>query len=173
VHPWKKLAVFAADCLRKWDKPMIPWTELFAVQFDPMWVEAMRSSFACHLKTIIDSILISADHNLVLPDDQFSRIIIRGKGNYKELEPLTHSLQSMLICAIRISSYLRMRSVRDTVKDVVSSCFNCMGWHEIPWGNARLDDSEQKTLSIRCPIFYPVKEASYAEVVSFNLVEIA
>ena len=169
--PWEKLSVFAASALRKWENPMMPVQELFAVQFDPEWTQEMKRLAggvgSQTFRRIHSSILISRA-SILLPLDYHSNILCNNIPSIpQEFGAFVYSLQSMLLTSLRLSSFLQWKGYRETVRDVVAQCFaTCLSvptnWHAVN------DDNSIRNVSIRFPLFLPGANA-YVEVVSFDI----
>ena len=163
--------MFAASALRKWENPMMPVQELFAVQFDPEWTQEMKrlagGSGSMTIKNIRSSLLIMRE-SISLPLDYFSNVLCHnGTSIPQEFQPFVYSLQSMLITSLRLSIYLNMKSYRETIKDVVAQCVSVF---DITMSWITSVDTRTRNVSIRCPLFQQGEGAnSYVEVVTFDI----
>ena len=172
--PWEKLSVFAASALRKWENPMMPVQELFAVQFDPEWTQEIKRLAggvgSQTFRRIHSSILISRA-SILLPLDYHSNVLCNNIPSIpQEFGAFVYSLQSMLLTSLRLSFFLQLKGYRDTVQDVIAQCFaTCLSvptnWHAVD----DTDDKSIRNVSIRLPLFLPGANASYVEVVSFDI----
>ena len=168
--PWEKLSIFAASTLRKWENPMMPIQELFAIQFDPEWTQEMRrlagGSGSLTIRKIHSSLLLSRE-NISLPLDYFSSVNFHNVPSIpEEFRPFVYSLQSMLITSLRLSIYLNMKGFRETIRDVVSQCLNDVFNITMSWTVA-LERDHTRNVSIRCPL--SLGAGSYVEVISFDI----
>jgi hypothetical protein len=168
--PWEKLSMFAASTLRKWENPMMPVQELFAIQFDPAWTQEMKrlvgGSGSQTIRKIHSSLLLSRA-NISLPLDYFSSVNCHDVPSIpEEVQPFVYSLQSMLITSLRLSIYLKMKGCRETIQDVVVQCFDSIN---IASSWSTVIDNRTRNVSIFCPLFAQGGAGSYVEVVNFDI----
>ena len=148
---------------------MMPVQELFAIQFDPEWTQEMRrlagGSGSLTIRKIHSSLSIGRE-NISLPLDYFSSVNSHNVPSIpEEFRPFVYSLQSMLITSLRLSIYLKMKGYRETIRDVVSQCFNDIFTMATSW-TVTVERDHTRNVSIRCPLF--LGAGSYVEVVSFD-----
>ena len=153
------------------ENPMVPVQELFAIQFDPEWTQEMRRLAggvgSQTFQRIYSSIMIKRD-SILLPLDYHSNVLFNNIPCVpREFNPFVFSIQSMLLTALQLSSYLKFKGCRETIQDAVAQCFNtCLGV-STSWVTS--NDNRIRNVSIRCPLFLPDLNSSYVEVVSFDI----